>query len=106
MSRVPYVIEKIEGAVEGATLAYSIEWIGAENLSSPTATVFRNGQDITPDVMPTGSHLISNNIQTLKPIAFQAGHGGSVYVVAFQCEVDGNTDIGKFNIPVLSASEE
>lgn len=106
MPDIPWVVETPEPVVEGSTITYSILWQGATSLSSATAYVYMNGSDITSTVMPSGSHTSSNNIQTLKPLAFQDGHGGNTYVVIAECVVDGNTDRVKFKIPVLRASEE
>ena len=101
-----WVVEEVEPAVEGATITYSITWLGASSISSPSSKVYMNGTDITSTVQPSGSASVSGNVQTLKPIAFQAGHGGNHYVVTCTCTVDGNTDIAKFKVKVLRPSDE
>jgi hypothetical protein len=103
---VPRVLEEAEAVVEGATITYSYTWTGISSVSSPTATVYKDGQDITSTVMPSGSHSVSGNVQTLKPIVFQANHGGSKYVINIQAVADGNTDIYKQDILVLRPGDE
>lgn len=100
------VVEEVEPVVEGATITYSLTWLGGSSLSSPSSTVYMNGTDITSTVQPSGSASVSGNVQTLKPIAFQSGHGGNYYVVNCTCTVDGNTDVAKFKVKVLRPSEE
>lgn len=103
---VPFVVEDVEDVIEGSTLTYSLTWLGASTLASPSAKVYMNGTDVTSTVMPSGSHSVSGNVQTLKPIAFQSGHGGNVYVVEPSCTVDGNNEVARFKIRVLRAGEE
>ena len=106
MSSIPWVVEEVEPVVAGSTITYSISWQGASTLASPGATVYMNGTDITSTVMPSGSHSSSGNVQTLKPLAFQATHGDNYYVVAASCTVDGNSEIVKFKVKVVRPSEE
>jgi hypothetical protein len=104
---VPRVIDTIEPAIAGVSIiTYSITWDGITALSSPTASVYKDGVDITDDVMPSGSNSVSGNVQTLKPIDFQSEHGGSKYVVVFGAVADGNTEAGKFVIPVERPADE
>jgi hypothetical protein len=106
MTQVPFVVEDVAPAIEGSTLTFDVEWVDGSTLSSPTAKVYMNNTEITSTAMPSGSHSVSGNVQTLKPLVFTAGHGGNYYVVDFQCVVDGNTEIGRFKIKVLRAGEE
>ena len=93
-------------AVEGEIITYSLTWLGASNLSTPTALVYFKGSDVTSTAMPSGSHSKSGNVQTLKPITFASAWVNNFIVVAIQCVVDGNTEIRKLKIRVQKASDE
>ena len=98
---IPWVVEEVEPVVAGSTITYSITWQGASALSTSSSKVYMNGTDVTSTVQPSGSDATSGNIQTLKPIAFQATHGDNYYVVVATCTVDGNVDIVKFKVKVI-----
>ena len=101
-----WIVESPIEMVEGETITYSIEWLGTSSLSSPTATVKFNSQDVTSTVMPSGSHSVSSNIQTLKPITAATAHVRGSYIVTIQCTVDGNTEIRLLEIRVLSTEDK
>jgi|SaaInlV_200m_DNA_2_1039689.scaffolds.fasta_scaffold20362_2 hypothetical protein len=104
---VPFVIEDIDPIVEGGKVPYDITWIGVTSLASPSATVYKDGQDITSTVMTTGADSVSGNVQTLKLIEALSNHGGSKYVVNFTAVLDsGETGVGKFTIPILRPGDE
>ena len=103
---IPWVVEDVEPVVAGSTITYSITWQGASTLASPSSKVYMNGTDITSTAQPSGSASSSGNIQTLKPIAFQATHGDNYYVVAATCTVDGNVEIVKFKVKVVRPDSE
>ena len=93
-------------AIEGETLPYSLTWLGSSNLSTPTASVYFKGSDVTSTAMPSGSHSVSGDVQTTKPITFDSAWVNNFIVVAFQCVVDSNTEIRKLKIQVQKASDE
>ncbi len=92
--------------IEGETVTFSVTWLGATDVSSPGATVYKNGADVTSTVMPSGAHSASGNVQALKPMAAGSNDGGNAYVVVVQAAVDGNTERRKLLVKVLKASEE
>lgn len=92
--------------VEGETITYSIAWLGASSLSSPGAIVYIGGSDESATAMPSGTHTVSGNVQTLKPIVAGSSDGGKVFVVAISCVVDGNTEIRKLLINILKDESE
>jgi len=87
-----WVLEGPQTMREGETVTYSLTWLGGTNLSTPSAIVYKNGTVVTTAVMPSGSHSVSGNVQTLKPVTIPAGYGGSTIVVEASCIVDGNTE--------------
>ena len=104
-TKIPYVIEEPEPLIEGSKITYSIQWQGGSSLSSPSATVWMNDTEITSTAMPSGTHSVSGNVQTLKELVTTVGHGGNKYVVVIECVVDGNTERVKMIVPVLRQSE-
>ena len=93
-------------AIAGETLTYSLTWLGASSLSSPSAKVYFKGSDVTTTAMPSGSDSSSGDVQTLKPLAFSASWVNNYIVVAIQCSVDSNTEIRKLKIHVQKPSDE
>jgi hypothetical protein len=102
-----WLIESPVVMVEGEVIAYSVDWLGANKVESPSITVYRNGSDYTSTCMVSGdSHAISGNVLTMKRISAVANDGGSRYVVVIQCSVDNNTEIRKLLIQIVKAYEE
>lgn len=101
-----WLVESPLDMLEGETITYSVLWEGATTVASTSATVYRNGADVTSTVMSAGSHTQSGNVSTLKPLVAQSNHGGSKYIVAVQATVDGNTELRKFEILVIKPDEE
>lgn len=102
-----WLIESPVTMVAGEVIAYSVDWLGASKVESPSVTVFRNGANVTSSVMVSGdNHVISGNVLTLKKITAGSNDGGSRYVVVIQCGVDNNTEIRKLLIQVVKPYEE
>ena len=100
------VIESPINMIEGETITYSLTWLGSTSLSPPTAIVYRNKADITSTVMTSGSHSVSGNVQTLKPLLAGSTDGKKKYVVIIECVVDGNTERRKLIVNINKASAE
>ena len=100
------LIESPIDMIEGETLTYSLTWQGASSLSNPAVSVYKDGNDITSSAMPSGSHSVFGNVQTLKPLTAGSSDGGKKYVVVIQCSVDGNTERRKLIVNVAKASAE
>lgn len=90
--------------VEDEEFTWAIKCIGAENITSPTVKVYRNGEDITSTVIPTGSASASGNVITLPEIQIVATDGGVSYVVVVWATIDGSYRAVKMQLDVLSAS--
>lgn len=100
-----WVVERKQKGEEGAALAYSLNFIGASEVSSPVSKVYRNGTDISSTVQ-SGADSVSGTIVTLQVITLQTDHGGSIYVVEVEAVVDGNTEKRKFLIYVADPASE
>ncbi len=87
--------------LEGETITYALTWIGASALSSPTAVVYKDSAVYTSTAMPSGSHTVSGNVQTLKPLVATGGDGNNDYVVIIECVVDGNTERRKLIVNII-----
>jgi hypothetical protein len=93
--------------IEGEEIAFSVEWIGAVNLTEPTSKVYKNGVDISENTMISGdSDSASGNIQTLKRITARDGDGDSRYVVEIGAKVDNNTEKRKLLIQIVRPGDE
>ena len=100
------VIESPTSMIEGETITYSVTWQGASSLTGPDAIVYKDGADITSTAMPSGSHNVSGNVQTLKPLVAGTADGRKKYVVIIECTVDGNTERRKLIVNIAKASAE
>ncbi len=102
-----WLLESPVQMIEGEVIAYSIDWLGASKVENPTATVYKRDADITSSAMISGdSHLVSNNVVTLKKITAGASDGGSRYVVVVQATVDSKVEKRKLLIQVVKAGSE
>jgi len=101
-----WVDEQEVDMAEGEIITFAVIFQGAVVVSGPGATVYKNGEDVTSSVMPSGSHLVSGNVVTLKPINAIAGDGGQKYVVAIAATVDGNSEIRKVQVNIHDVSSE
>jgi len=100
-----WVVEKDQTMIEGEAITFSVDFIGASVVASPSSKVYKNGADVSVTVQ-SGSDSASGSVVTLKTITAQADDGGSVYVVVVQATVDGNTEKRKFLIRVVAPGEE
>ena len=100
-----WILESPMEIIAGETVTYSIEWLSVTTLASPTAYVYFNGSDVTSDIMTSGSHSVSGNIQILKAITARTTEQNGSYIVVAECTVDGNVERRKLELRVLSPSE-
>jgi len=67
--------------------------------SSPGATVYKNGTDVTATVMPNGTHTVSGQNITLKPLT--ALTAGSDYSVIVNATISGNVEVRKLIVQCI-----
>lgn len=107
MNKNIWLVESPLTMIEGEEIAFSVEWIGAVNLSEPDCKVYKNGVDISENTMISGdSDSVSGNIQTLRRITARSGDGGSRYVVEISASVDNNLEKRKLLIEVVKPGDE
>lgn len=100
-----WVVEKDQVMVEGEAITFSVDFIGATTVTSPSSAVYKNGSDYSSTVQ-SGSDSASGSVVTLKTITAQSGDGGAAYVVVVGALVDGNTEKRKFLIRIAAAGDE
>ncbi|MCB2178543.1 hypothetical protein KQH61_03920 [bacterium] len=96
-----WVVEKDQTMIEGEALTFSVDFIGASVVTSPTSKIYKNGADYSGTVQSSVDSA-NGSVVTLKTITAQANDGGSVYVVVVQANVDGNVEKRKFLIRVVA----
>ena len=72
---------------ERETKTISIQYDDYSTVTVSAVYVFRNNTDVTSTVMPSGSHSVSNNVLTMKPIT--AINGGDTYLIDISVTVPG-----------------
>lgn len=102
-----WLVESPLTMMEGEEIAFSVEWSGAVSVSDPTSQVYKNGEEITEEVMVCGdSESASGNVHSLRRITAQSGDGGERYVVAMHANVDNNIEARKLLIYIVKPGAE
>ena len=102
-----FIIESPVSMLEGETIKFSIEWLGASRLVNPTMAVYQNGKDISSSVLLFfDDYEISGTVLTLRKISAKLNDGGSQYVVLIQCSVDANIERRKLVIEIIKSNTE
>lgn len=102
-----WLIESSVTMVEGEQIAFSVDWQGATRLSNAAASVYKNGIDITAQVMDAGDeHVINGNVLTLKKLQARSTDGGSRYVLVVEADVDNNRERRKLLIHIVKSGGE
>jgi hypothetical protein len=100
-----WVEESPIALVAGTAYTLSLTWLGATTVTVTSATVYRNGVDVTSTNMPSGSHSASGNVATFKPLTALVAN--TTLIIIFTCVVDTtNTEIRKLRVEVKQASGE
>lgn len=84
--------------------AFKHVWEEASTISSPTSRVYKNGVDISSDVL-TSSDSASNNIQTSKVLTVREIDAGSTLTLEFRCVIEGKTKNRRLLIKVPRFTE-
>ena len=101
-----FIIESPIAMLEGETIQFCVEWLGATRLSNPVVVVYQNGKDISSKVMIAFDDFeISGNILIMRKISALLHDGGTEYVVIIQCGVDTNIERRKLVIEVIKANK-
>ncbi|MEN8242169.1 MAG: hypothetical protein ABFS17_09635 [Chloroflexota bacterium] len=107
MTKLIWLAESPLTMIEGEEIAFSVEWVGAVNLSDPGTKVYKDGVDVSASVMLSGdSDEVSGNVQTMRRITALPGDGGSRYVVEVGANVDNNLEKRKLLIEIVRPGEE
>lgn len=95
-------IDQIEGS--DISIAYTVVFNGYTTVTVNAITVYKDGEDVTSTVMPSGGHTVSGNRLTMKKLTALAYPG--VYVIKIAVDVDGQDDGWKLKVRAQSASSE
>lgn len=98
----PYALETPIPVVEGESLTFACTYWAAP--TSVSAKAYRNGQDVSATVFPSGSITISGNTATLKPAT--GFIGGGRYVIAVTGTVEGDVLVRKILLIVSKDEAE
>ena len=98
----PFAKESPIKVVEGSTVTLACMFWGT--VTSPGAAVYRNRQTVTSTVMPSGSHIASGKVATLKPLT--AMTGGARYIVAVTGTVSSDVWVKKVEVIVGRDEDE
>ena len=102
-----WLIESPISMVEGEQIAFSVDWQGASLVSDPEASVYKNGVDLTEQVMDAGDeHVINGNVLTLKKLRARSEDAGAGLVLVVEANVDNNRERRKLLIHIVRASHE
>ena len=101
-----FLIESPITMIEGETIKYSVEWLGATKLENPALAIYLNGKDISNKVLLGFDDFeIAGSVVTLKKITTGQNDGGLEYVVLIQCTVDKNIERRKLMIEVVESNK-
>lgn len=104
---IVWLIESPVTMIEGEEIAYSVNWLGASKVDEPYVAVYKNGQDISEEVLnETDENVISGNVLTLKRILARQTDGGARYVVLIEALINGNKERRKLLIQIADADQE
>ena len=92
--------------LEGTDIAipYTIVFDGITTVAVNAIRVWKDGTDVTATVMPSGSHVLSGNRLTMKPLTDLEYPGD--YIIAMFIDVDGVDDAWKLKIRAQEESGE
>ena len=102
-----WVIDSPIAMIEGESIVFAVEFIGATTVEVPSSEVYKNGAAYSDQVQISGDrHQISGRSVVLKKITAKAGDGGATYIVVVSATVDGNDEKRKLKIRVVDPGEE
>jgi hypothetical protein len=99
-----WAIESPVTMVEGESRTFTVQFLGASSVSSPSVKAYHNKSDVTSTLFPTNTPTASGDTVTLSPL--EGIEGGETYVIVVTATVDSNTEIGKFQIVAVEPYEE
>jgi hypothetical protein len=102
----PWVKGSPYDQVEGSDIAipYTIVFEDVDTVTVNDIKVFKDGNDVTATVMPSGNHNVSGNRLTMKPLTLLVYPGS--YIIRMAVDVDGIDDAWKLEVRAISESQE
>lgn len=101
----PWVKGSPYDQVEGTDVAipYTIVFLDVDVVTVNNIKVFKDGTNVTSTHMPSGSHNVSGNRLTMKPLTGLVYPGE--YIIKMAVDVDGIDDAWKLEVRAISESE-
>lgn len=102
-----WVMESPIAMTELEAYSFSVDYLGASEVSTPVVTAWKEEEEETSNVFISGdSHTISENVLLMKKFTVAADTGGSIYILEIKGTVDGNILIEKFMIKIVAPGAE
>ena len=87
-------IDQIEG--DNISIPYTVVFDGITTVAVNEITVYKDGQDVTSTVMPSGNHTVAGNRLTMKALTALEYPGD--YIIVIEVDVDGVDDGWKLKV--------
>lgn len=89
----------------GEQMYFRVIWAEFRLISSPVTTAYKNGTNVSSDVL-SGSEVSSGNQQTTRKITIPTGYGGSTVVIELTITSGRETRKSAVIIDILSPGQE
>jgi hypothetical protein len=88
-------------AYPAESFALQILVLGTNAPSSPNVTVYKGRSDVTSTVMSSGSHSVSGQVITTKPVTASTLVANAIYTFMITATIAGNVEQRKLVVRVL-----
>jgi|SRR3990172_2379460 len=88
--------------IEGAKRTFVLQYPWASTVTGPTVAAYKGTTAYTATAFPSGSASASGTNVTLPELVVTDGDGGKKYSIVVTATVDGDTDVRKFTINVIT----
>lgn len=88
--------------IEGAKRTYVLQYPWADTVTSPSVAAYKGTTLYTSTAFPTGAASASGTNVTLPELVVTDGDGGKKYSIVVTATVDGDTDVRKFVVNVIT----
>lgn len=90
----------------GDSVPLSLQFTGATTVTVTEIKCYKNETDYTSTAFPSGSTAAAGDTVTSKPLLGVANDGDEVYIIAWKCGVDSNTEVRKTYVKIEAAETE
>jgi len=98
-----YIIDSPVYLLVGEAHRFSIQWLNASKLVSPSMNIWHNRGDVTGDTVISGDDFyLAGNVMTLKKITALPDHEAQEYIAEIKITADGQQETRKLEIKIVS----